>query len=89
MNRRALFKSLAGIAGALLVPELFVPKRTFFLPPLGGWLYSSTDMHLSLDEFKDRFIEPFYKKLEDEIMRLEMPFEMPSPGNALIYRVLR
>lgn len=24
-------------AAALVVPELFVPKRTFFLPPKGGW----------------------------------------------------
>jgi len=38
MITRRLFLGLAaGAAGALIVPELIVPKRTFFLPPPGGW----------------------------------------------------
>jgi hypothetical protein len=35
MITRRLFLGFA--AGALIVPELIVPKRTFFLPPPGGW----------------------------------------------------
>lgn len=38
MNRRG-FLTLAGTAAAALaIPELWIPKRTFFLPPRGGWL---------------------------------------------------
>jgi len=38
MITRRLFLGLAaGAAGALILPELIVPKRTFFLPPPGGW----------------------------------------------------
>jgi hypothetical protein len=38
MNRRALLGMLAGAAtGALILPELWVPKRKWFLPPRGGW----------------------------------------------------
>lgn len=32
-RRRFLF----GAAAALILPELLLPKRTFFLPPSGGW----------------------------------------------------
>ena len=40
MNRRSFLRTLALSAGgiALLGPELLVPKRTYFLPPAGGWL---------------------------------------------------
>lgn len=38
MNRRGFLTLLAGAAAIAAVPELFVPKRTFFLPPAGGWL---------------------------------------------------
>jgi hypothetical protein len=37
MNRRGFLSVLAGAAAAIIVPELLVPKRTFFLPPVGGW----------------------------------------------------
>ena len=39
MNRRSFLRTLALSAGgiALLGPELLVPKRTYFLPPKGGW----------------------------------------------------
>jgi hypothetical protein len=37
MNRRQLLGLLAAAPVALIVPELLVPKRTFFLPPAGGW----------------------------------------------------
>jgi len=38
MITRRLFLGLAaGAAGALILPELIIPKRTFFLPPPGGW----------------------------------------------------
>lgn len=34
MNRRSF---LALLPAALILPELLLPKRTFFLPPSGGW----------------------------------------------------
>lgn len=37
MNRRDLFKFAGLGAAALLVPELVLPKTTFFLPPSCGW----------------------------------------------------
>lgn len=38
MNRRAFLLALSTAAAAgLIVPELVLPKRTFFLPPRGGW----------------------------------------------------
>jgi hypothetical protein len=39
MNRRSFLRTLALSAGgiALVGPELLVPKRTYFLPPAGGW----------------------------------------------------
>jgi len=41
MNRRGFLAALgvtaAGAATGLAVPELWTPKRTFFLPPRGGW----------------------------------------------------
>jgi hypothetical protein len=37
MNRRDLFKFMGAGAAALLVPELMLPKTTFFLPPSCGW----------------------------------------------------
>jgi hypothetical protein len=39
ITRRALLSSLLPVAaGALIAPELIVPKKTIFLPPIGGWL---------------------------------------------------
>ncbi|MDP9089176.1 MAG: hypothetical protein M3O26_10615 [Pseudomonadota bacterium] len=45
MNRRK-FLALTALAssGALILPELIVPKRTFFLPPAAGW----TDGRMSI-----------------------------------------
>ena len=37
MNRRDFFKFAASAGGILLLPELLSPRRTFFLPPVGGW----------------------------------------------------
>ena len=41
MNRRGFLAALgftaAGAATGLAVPELWTPKRTFFLPPRSGW----------------------------------------------------
>lgn len=37
ISRRQFVGILAGAAAAIAVPELLVPKRTFFLPPPGGW----------------------------------------------------
>ena len=37
MNRRQFFLATLSTAAAIAVPELWVPKRTIFLPPRGGW----------------------------------------------------
>ena len=42
MNRRGFLATLGLAAGALAIPELWTPKRTFFLPPRGGWLPAGT-----------------------------------------------
>jgi hypothetical protein len=34
MNRRGFLLTAPAL---LVLPELIVPKRTFFLPPMGGW----------------------------------------------------
>lgn len=37
MNRRGFLSLLAPAAALIAVPELLIPKRSFFLPPAGGW----------------------------------------------------
>ena len=37
VSRRKFLSFLAGAAGAVAVPALLVPNRSFFLPPPGGW----------------------------------------------------
>lgn len=37
MNRRGFLSLLAPAAALIVAPELLLPKRTFFLPPAGGW----------------------------------------------------
>ena len=37
MNRRGFLAALGLTGAGLAVPELWIPKRTFFLPPRGGW----------------------------------------------------
>lgn len=38
MNRRGFLAALAaGVPAALILPELLLPQRTFFLPPTMGW----------------------------------------------------
>lgn len=41
MNRRGFLGLVAAAVPALILPELLVPKRTFFLPPAGGWAQPS------------------------------------------------
>ena len=38
VNRRGFLAALGLATGAIAVPELWTPKRTFFLPPRGGWV---------------------------------------------------
>jgi hypothetical protein len=45
MNRRNF---LGLLAPALILPELLVPKRTFFLPPKGGWWPEQLMLHARL-----------------------------------------
>lgn len=42
MNRRGFLAALGLAAGAVAAPELLVPRRTFFLPPKGGWRAAET-----------------------------------------------
>jgi hypothetical protein len=37
MNRRDLFKAMAGGLVAVATTELWTPSRSIFLPPRGGW----------------------------------------------------
>lgn len=37
MNRRGFLSLLAPAAALIVAPELLLPRRTFFLPPTGGW----------------------------------------------------
>jgi hypothetical protein len=37
MNRRKFLSLIAAAPAALILPELLLPKRSFFLPPAGGW----------------------------------------------------
>jgi hypothetical protein len=37
MNRRGFLRLLAPAAALIAAPELLLPRRTFFLPPAGGW----------------------------------------------------
>ena len=37
MNRRGFLSAMGLTAAGFAVPELWTPKRTFFLPPPGGW----------------------------------------------------
>lgn len=41
MNRRGFLGLVAAAVPALILPELLLPKRTFFLPPAGGWAQPS------------------------------------------------
>lgn len=49
MKRRAFLGLLgAAASSALILPELWVPEKTFFLPPTGGWAQPSlADLWLS------------------------------------------
>lgn len=44
MDRRSFLKLLAGSAAAVAAGELLLPKRTFFLPPPGGWALGNVDV---------------------------------------------
>jgi hypothetical protein len=47
MNRRHFLALIGATApAALILPELLVPHRTFFLPPSGGWAPSLGDLWL-------------------------------------------
>lgn len=58
ITRRGFLTLIAPAAGALLVPELLLPKRTFFLPPAGGWCSYSDYINEMLSEFESRILNP-------------------------------
>lgn len=37
MNRRGFLTLLAPAAALIVAPELLIPRKSFFLPPVGGW----------------------------------------------------
>jgi hypothetical protein len=42
VNRRDFLGLIASaVPAALVLPEMLIPKRTFFLPPTGGWAQPS------------------------------------------------
>lgn len=45
MNRRGFLGFAATAAGLLVVPELLLPRKTFFLPPAGGWREGNDGAH--------------------------------------------
>lgn len=47
LSRRKFLGFSAAGAAALLLPELVVPKKTFFLPPVGGWKREIVYLHSS------------------------------------------
>lgn len=50
MNRRNFVSMLTG---ALVAPALFMPKRTFFLPPVGGWPHPALGYTVRYAEIAD------------------------------------
>jgi hypothetical protein len=67
MNRRGFFGLLAGSAVAAAVPELWVPSKKIFLPPVGGWTVTSSDLLISLDDFMRKYIKPAMRQLADSM----------------------
>jgi hypothetical protein len=88
VTRRKFLGILAGATAAIAVPELLIPKRTFFLPPLGGW--RPTD--LTYLEQGRRYAEAMarslmHTKLIARAHVLEtLPFQEPSP---VLFQLLR
>lgn len=74
LSRRGLLRSLlaVGVGGALLPVEevmgLFVPKRTFFLPPSQGWFQDPMTIrlhdgsHVVLGEWEHIAIRSLYRE---------------------------
>ena len=61
MNRRDLFKFLGASAASLIVPELWLPRQTFFLPPVGGWAkYDSVSIALGYTVTREDIADNLY-----------------------------
>jgi hypothetical protein len=48
ISRRKFFGLLA--AGAIIAPELLLPRKTFFLPPMGGWISPLASLKIEFDD---------------------------------------
>lgn len=60
MNRRGFLSLLAPAAALIVAPELLLPKRTFFLPPAGGWgHYTATDVLMDYAAYWERAIRAY------------------------------
>lgn len=56
MNRRGFLGLLAPAAAVLAAPALLIPRRTFFLPPAGGWhgtTLTATDIRRAQQYMRD------------------------------------
>lgn len=98
ITRRRFLTGL-GVAGAVIaVPELLLPRKTFFLPPAGGWNGSSVSLydayaesfkalgvfqdHIDLREFAKYFSLPY-----DNTGRIDMTTTMrKAAGHAAAVR---
>lgn len=68
MNRRKFLGFLAAAGAAIAVPELLVPKKSFFLPPAGGWkTYDLRNWNFGLDDFEERVLQPAMQRLSVQI----------------------
>ena len=99
MDRRK-FLTLLGIAApvALIVPELILPKRTFFLPPAGGWrqTYSHTGAYTKRAGGTVTYIMPDQAECGDLLIMTTTADEIPigwtlasrAAGMNCLYKVL-
>lgn len=44
MNRRGFLSLIAPAAALIAAPELLLPRKTFFLPPAGGWRLTAAEI---------------------------------------------
>ena len=61
MNRRAFFRTLA-----LSAAGLYLPTKTFFLPPAGGWAIPETESDVGFASPRDLTVQIW----DDELMKL-------------------
>jgi hypothetical protein len=98
MNRRQLLGLLVAAPVALIVPELIVPERKIFLPPVGGWdlaagsditvmtmfnVVGATGSVIRLFEGKTQHVSEFVCIGEGKWVRLRGDIQPSSPAGQL------